>query len=189
VGKFDKYKVDLKGMQADTEVFDFVLDNLFFSAIDEPEVQRGKVNVHLRVRKGARAFELDFHTEGTVIVACDRCLDDMEVSVESDEKLLVKLGATYGEEGANLIVVPEADGFINVAWLMYEFVSLAVPMRHIHPPGKCNKGMTGKLKKHLRSDGNDDTPDDDPMFDGPDEAGESPTDPRWDGLKNVFDNN
>jgi len=58
LGKFDKYKIDLKGMQADSCKYEFVLDNLFFANIDGPEVQKGKVNVTLVVKKTSRAFEL-----------------------------------------------------------------------------------------------------------------------------------
>ena len=78
MGKFDKYKIDLKGMQADSCKYEFVLDNLFFANIDGPEVQKGKVNVTLVVKKTSRAFEFNFQTEGMVWVPCDRCLDDME---------------------------------------------------------------------------------------------------------------
>ena len=33
----DRYKIDLKGMQADSCKYEFVLDNLFFANIDGPE--------------------------------------------------------------------------------------------------------------------------------------------------------
>ena len=42
--------IDLKGMQADSCKYEFVLDNLFFANIDGPEVQKGKVNVVLVVK-------------------------------------------------------------------------------------------------------------------------------------------
>ena len=67
MGKFDKYKIDLKGMQADSCKYEFVLDNLFFANIDGPEVQKGKVNVVLVVKKTSRAFELNFQTDGMVV--------------------------------------------------------------------------------------------------------------------------
>ena len=118
MGKFDKYKIDLKGMQADSCKYEFVLDNLFFANIDGPEVQKGKVNVTLVVKKTSRAFEFNFQTEGMVWVPCDRCLDDMEQPVSSADKLMVKFGHEYAEEGDNLIVIPEEEGEINVAWFM-----------------------------------------------------------------------
>ena len=148
MGKFDKYKIDLKGMQTDSAKYEFVLDNLYFAHIDGPEVQKGKVNVTLTVKRTSRAFELSFQTEGMVSVPCDRCLDDMELPISSSDKLMVKFGHEYAEEGDNLIVIPEEEGEINVAWFMYEFVALSVPMKHVHAPGKCNKAMTGKLNKH-----------------------------------------
>ena len=68
MGKFDKYKIDLKGMQADSAKYEFVLDNLYFAHIDGPEVQKGKVNVTLTVKRTSRAFELSFQTDGMVWV-------------------------------------------------------------------------------------------------------------------------
>lgn len=59
MGKFDKYKIDLKGMQADSCKYEFVLDNLFFANIDGPEVQKGKVNVVLVVKKNISCFRIE----------------------------------------------------------------------------------------------------------------------------------
>ena len=190
--KFDKYKIDLKGMRTDTCKYEFVLDNLFFANIDGPEVQKGKVNVVLLVKRTSRAFELNFQTEGVVWVPCDRCLEDMEQLVNSTDKLLVKFGREYAEEGDNLIVIPEEEGEINVAWFMYEFVALAIPMKHVHAPGKCNKTMTSKLSKHLRTTPDDESeeafiPEEETNLMNDEE--ESQIDPRWEELKKILDNN
>lgn len=192
LGKFDKYKIDLKGMRTDTCKYEFVLDNLFFANIDGPEVQKGKVNVVLLVKRTSRAFELNFQTEGVVWVPCDRCLEDMEQLVNSTDKLLVKFGREYAEEGDNLIVIPEEEGEINVAWFMYEFVALAIPMKHVHAPGKCNKTMTSKLSKHLRTTPDDESeeafiPEEETNLMNDEE--ESQIDPRWEELKKILDNN
>ena len=191
MGKFDKYKIDLKGMQSDSVKYEFVLDNLYFAHIDGPEVQKGKVNVELTVKRTSRAFELSFQTDGVVWVPCDRCLDEMEQPVSSSDKLMVKFGHEYAEEGDNLIVIPEEEGEINVAWFMYEFIALSIQMKHVHAPGKCNKTMTSKLSKHLRTNADEDG---DETFEaaGDDivvEEAEEQTDPRWNELKKILDNN
>lgn len=194
MGKFDKYKIDLKGMQADSVTYDFLLDNLFFANIDGPEVQKGKVNVKLVVKKISGLFELSFQTEGVVRVPCDRCLDEMEQQISSSDKLLVKFGSKYAEEGDNLIVIPEEENDINIAWFIYEFVALNIPMKHIHPPGKCNKAVTSKLRKHLKTD-DDDMDNEDIDLSGADsgpddnEGGEDQMDPHWNDLKKMLDNN
>jgi len=194
LGKFDKYKIDLKGMQADTCQYEFLLDNLFFANIDGPEIQKGKINVVLTVKKVSHAFEFSFQTEGIVKIPCDRCLDEMEQLIATSDKLMVKFGHEYTEEGDNLIVIPEEEGEINVAWFIYEFIVLAIPMKHVHAPGKCNKTMTNKLNKHLRTSSDD---DDDSLGETFEVSEEDNTiedtderiDPRWNDLKKILDNN
>ncbi|KAA6344467.1 hypothetical protein EZS27_007913 [termite gut metagenome] len=197
MGKFDAYRIDLKGMQADSAGYEYLLDNLFFANIDGPEIRKGKVKVTVTIRKVSFTFELKFRTEGFVRVSCDRCLDEMEQPVESSgDKLIVKFGREYAEESDNLIIIPEKEGSINVAWFMYEFIATAIPMRHIHPPGKCNKAVISKLRKHLRTDAADneeiDLSEETGNIDiGVEEetAGENEMDPRWNDLKKIVDTN
>lgn len=194
MGKFDKYKIDLKGLTSDKESFSYDLDNSFFTLIDAPEVHKGKVHVDLTVKKTAGIFVLDFQTDGVVQVPCDRCLDDMDLSITSADKLKVKFGTEYTEEG-DIVVVPEEEGAINVAWFIYEFIALAIPMKHVHAPGKCNRMMSEKLSKHIRVEagGDDDwgagSAVDDSFDETDDEGSSAGTDPRWDDLKKILDNN
>lgn len=191
MGKFNAYNISLKGNLADVRTFEYQLDNDFFKKIDGTEVQKGKLNVLLTVKTSAYTYEFTFAINGVVQVPCDRCLDDVEVPVETEEKLFVKLGKEYTEESDNVIVIPEEEGEINVAWFIYEFIALSIPMKHVHAPGKCNKTVSSKLRKHIaKSDedeegtgiefeGGEDVPDDNIVE----------TDPRWDELKKFTDNN
>ena len=153
------------------------------------------MNVVLTIKRTSHAFELNFQTEGIVWVPCDRCLDDMEIPVTSSDKLMVKFGREYAEEGDNLIVIPEDEGEINVAWFIYEFIALAIPMKHIHAPGKCNRTVTGKLSKHLRTNADEDSDDsfdmgmEDEVVSETEEEIEEAIDPRWNELKKILDNN
>ena len=173
-------------MLTDSAEYEYQLDNQFFMDLDAPEVQKGQVDVSLKVRKTSGIYQLDFHTEGVVIVTCDRCLDEMEQPIETDDRLKVKLGIEFSEID-DIVVVPEEDGYINVAWFIYEFIALSIPMKHVHAPGKCNKDMVSKLSKHLRVSGDEEEDD----FEGSDESEEQPQpiDPRWNELKKILDNN
>jgi uncharacterized metal-binding protein YceD (DUF177 family) len=119
------------------------------------------------------------------VIPCNRCLDDMDHPIDTTERLIVKLGKDYSEESDEIVVIPESEGVVNLAWFLYEFVVLAIPIKHVHAPGKCNKQMTAKLKKHTAkaSDDSDslDMDEDDMM----DEEPESASDPRWDTLKEL----
>ena len=173
-------------MLTDTAEYQYQLDNDFFLDLDAPEVQKGQVNVTLKVRKTSGIYQLDFHTEGKVIVICDRCLDEMEQLIETEDRLKVKLGSEYSEVD-DMVVVPEEEGYINVAWFIYEFIALSIPMKHVHAPGKCNKDMVSKLSKHLRVSGDDEDDDDFLKEDSSDEP--QTIDPRWNELKKILDNN
>jgi len=173
-------------MLTDTAEYQYQLDNEFFLDLDAPEVQKGQVNVTLKVRKTSGVYQLDFQTEGKVIVICDRCLDEMEQPIETEDRLKVKLGSEYSEVD-DMVIVPEEEGYINVAWFIYEFIALSIPMKHVHAPGKCNKDMVSKLSKHLRVSGDDEDDDD---FLEEDSSNEPQTiDPRWNELKKILDNN
>lgn len=191
MGKFDTYKIDLKGMRADLVTYEFALDNLYFSHIDAPEIQKGRVHVVLTVKRTAHAFDFNFQIEGSVCVPCDRCLDEMDLSVTANDKLVVKFGTAYAEEGDNLIVIPEEEGAINVAWFIYEFIVLAIPMKHVHPLGKCDKSMATQLSKHLRTEADDES---EAAYESEavvveEEDADRPIDPRWNELKKILDNN
>ena len=142
----ETYKIDLKGLKEDVSVRDFDLNDDFFKALDGSQLEHGALHVSVSIRKTSGFFELLFHTEGTVTVTCDRCLDDMEQSIKTDNALTVKLGDTYSEDD-DTVTIDENEGILDVAWYIYEFIMLAIPIKHVHAPGKCNSAMTQKLEE------------------------------------------
>ena len=172
MGRFDKYNVDLKGMRVASLEMEFDLDNAFFADIEGEEFQKGTVKAKVTVNKNRDIFDFSFSLAGTVVVPCDRCLDDLAIEVATENTLRVKLGDSYADEG-DIVVIPENEGDLNIAWYLYEFIVLALPMKRVHAPGKCNHEMTGRLKKHSAEaveseDGED-----------------MQIDPRWAGLKDI----
>ncbi|MCC8143804.1 MAG: DUF177 domain-containing protein [Tannerellaceae bacterium] len=191
MGKFDLYNVDLKNLSPGVHEYEYLLENKFFVDIDGDEVRKGKVNVKLTVKRTSAAFDITFQITGAVMVSCDRCLDEMEIPVETQNRLVVKFSKDYAEESDEVVVIPEEEGAINLAWFLYEFVALAVPMKHVHAPEKCNKSMSSKLKKHTArstDDENDGFADDDVIAADDDAQDSGSTDPRWDALKGLIEN-
>ena len=164
-------KVDLKGMKDDETSLVFNLDESYFSALDQAEVKKGSLHVSVSIRKASGFFEILIHEAGTVIIPCDRCLDDMEQPVETDVQLTVRLGDENSEDG-DTIVVAEDEGILDLTWIIYESVALAIPIRHVHAPGKCNTAMTEVLEE-LSADRSSD------------EESDQSIDPRWEKLKKL----
>ena len=171
MGSLEQFKIDLKGLKDELTKLEFDLDKDYFDALDETDVQSGALHVSVSIRKASGFFELQFHTVGTVDIPCDRCLDLMEQPIETDNRLVVKLGSTAREED-DTIVVDENEGILDLSWLIYEFIALAIPIQHVHAPGKCNPAMTQVLEE-LSADRSGD------------EESSPAVDPRWEKLKNL----
>ena len=172
MNSLESLKIDLKGLKDEETSLEFTLDDTYLEALDGADVKKGSLHVSVSIRKATGFFEFNFHTDGEIVIPCDRCLDDMTLPVDTDNCLIVKLGSVYSEED-DVIVVPENEGILDMAWLIYEFVALVIPIRHVHAPGKCNPAMTQALEE-LSADRSSD------------EESTQPTDSRWDKLKTLI---
>ena len=92
MGRFDKYNVNLKGLKTSALEMEFDLDNAFFADIDGEDFQKGTVKAVVTVKKNREIFDFSFALNGTVVVPCDRCLDDLEIEVATENTLRVKFG-------------------------------------------------------------------------------------------------
>jgi uncharacterized metal-binding protein YceD (DUF177 family) len=164
----EPFKIDLKGLKEDDTFFEFDLDDAYFEAVEAPLVRHGQLRTALTVHRTGDLFDLDFHTEGVVTISCDLCLEDMKQEIDADNHLVAKFGSDYSEDD-DLVTVRDDEGILDVAWFIYEFIELNIPLRHVHAPGKCNPAMMKILEEHSAARSGD-------------EDGEQPMDSRWAAL-------
>lgn len=170
-------------MPVGTHEFEYQLDKRFFQDMESEEIRDASLKVKLTVTHKSDIYDMTFDINGEIAILCDRCLDEMQLPVDTVYHIIVKYGETYCDESDEILIIPEADNHINVAYLIYDTVSLEIPIKHAHPYGECNKAMSAMLRKHSATmetaeDENDETTDDD-----------APIDPRWNELKKLTDNN
>lgn len=176
----ENYEIDLKAIDLDGKNFSYSLDDTFFTEIEAQDIMGGHVDAQVHVIKKTASFELHIHIDGNVTIQCDRCLDDMNQPISADSMLKVKFGPSYLDEGDDLIIVPEDEGKINVAWFLYEIVALSIPIQHTHVPGECNEEMMKILKEHSGKElYKEDTV----------ATKNNEVDPRWKDLKKLINNN
>ena len=164
----ESFKIDLKALPQGVSKLEFKLDDEYFQAIDAPDVQRGELQSSLSINRTDDFFELNFHTYGVVHIPCDLCLDDMDQDIDSADRLVVKFGEIYSEDD-DLVTVAENEGILDVAWFIYEFIDLNIPIKHVHAPGKCNPAMIEMLNQHSTARSGE-------------EVEEETVDPRWAAL-------
>ena len=140
------YQIDLLSSQLDGKVITFNESDDFFVGIDGL-LDRGNVNTEVKCCCTGSMYKFTIHSEGTVIVPCDVCLADLELRIDTTDELVVKLGDEYSDEG-DCMIVPEAEGYIDLAQYIYEFIALSMPISCSHEPGKCDEAMMQELSKH-----------------------------------------
>jgi len=187
VARFSLYNISLKNLSAGVHTYEYELDRKFFDAIDGDEVKKGNVKVAVTVKRSSSSFEFHFDLKGVVQVPCTRCLDDMDQEVDTKNRLIVKFGKEYSEESDEIVIIPEDEGEINIAWFLYEFIALTIPIKHVHPAGECNRMISSKLRKHRAVSADEEEEDVDVAeeVEFPEEDDAPINDPRWDALKGL----
>ncbi len=135
--------VDLQRLQIGVHRFDIQLDDDFFASLEKTEVLGGQVAATVTLNLREDFYTLDIAVHGTVRVVCDRCLDMMEITIE-DEQEVDSEDEEMGSEDMN-----PNDKSLDLTWLVYEIVSINIPLVHCHPEGGCNPQMDLLLQRHL----------------------------------------
>ena len=174
------------------KTFEYEVGDDFFAGM-EGLIQRGNIHTAVVCLSAGSVYKFQIHSVGTVIVPCDRCLSDLELRIETTDNLDVKLGDEYADDG-DCVVVPETEGYLDLAQFIYEFIVLSMPIACCHEPGKCDDAMMQELSRHqsTRSGGedgeNEDSEDNDADSDTSESGGEDsvePADSRWAALKDL----
>ena len=187
----ETFKIDLLSSQLEGKTFDYEIGDDVFAKIDGL-IQRGNIHSTVKCLSAGAIFKFQIHSVGTVIVPCDRCLSDLELRIETTDVLSVKLGDEFADDG-DCVVVPESEGYLDLAQFIYEFIVLSMPIACCHEPGKCDDSMMQELSRHQSTrSGGEDGEDEDSASSDDSDASESggedsvePVDSRWEALKQL----
>jgi len=190
MGKFSAFKLPLKNLGTGTHNFEYHLDKQFFANMENPDIHGADLDVKLTVVYNGEFYDLDLAISGEVTLICDRCLDDLHYPIDAAYHIVVKYGEDYNDDNDEVLEIPVGDAFLNVAYMIYDTVVLAIPIKHVHPQGKCNRQMSAMLKKHRATTGDEDAELENELIDEIDSiddaaASEAPVDPRWNALRKL----
>ncbi len=168
------FTIPLSGLKEGQHLYDFEIGDDFFEEFEESEIKEGNLSASIVLDKRSSHFDLIFKINGRVKVSCDRCLGMFFQPVESENKLLVKFGKEWDDSDPDLITIPADENELDVKQYLYEFIQLALPIQKVHRGGskenECDSEMIKKLREHIVGE-------------------EKESDPRWDELKKLINNN
>jgi uncharacterized protein len=144
--------------------FKFTLDRDFFQHFEDSLILDGKVNF---------VVDLDKRPDRYVGAVCDRCTADINLPISGQEELLVKFSDEELEDD-EVIFIPHETSNFNIAQFMYEFSIMALPIINTYDceeetPLPCNL----EVLKYIQTE----------------EEENSKSNPIWDSLKDLKNNN
>jgi len=147
-----QFVIPFVGLSAGNHQFEFEIDDKFFASFEYSEIKKARVKVSLDLNKQERMLVLNFKLSGTLQVLCVRCLDEFDMPVEIFEEYFIKFGPEHREEDDNVLVITENETHIDVAQLIFDYLSLSVPYRVVHPDDEngvslCNPEVIKKIEE------------------------------------------
>ena len=133
-----QYTIQFSGLSEGMHLFDFSVDKRFFAEFKESEIEEGSVQIQIELEKRSTYLRLNFLISGEVELICDRCLEKYMQQVKGHFPMLVKFSDTETDDNDEVIYLHTGDHEVRVANLIYEFIVLSIPIRHVHP--EDNKG-------------------------------------------------
>jgi uncharacterized metal-binding protein YceD (DUF177 family) len=169
------YAIPISGLKEGRHTYDFRIGKEFFEHFEESDIKDGDLMVSVEAEKRSSHADLTILIAGTVSIPCDRCLGFFPHPLNCGNRLLIKFGRTFDDSDPDIITVPADENELDMAQYFYEYILLALPIQRVHPTdsnGKstCDPGMLEKLKEHVVTE-------------------EEKSDPRWDELKKLMNNN
>ena len=161
--------VPLSGLASGRTDFRWHAGGQFFSGFENSEILDADLVVRAMVDKAGRYVGVDLDIEGTVVVACDRCLADLSLPVSVHPSFSVKFGevpeesSSVDEGGREIIFLPETDADMDLAQVVYDYVCNSLPLSRVNPDGECDP----ETVKYLQSEDNGDVEESDTQVESP----------------------
>jgi len=140
MGALEAYIINLEDIGETPQTFHYNLNDAYFQAVGDGSIHAGEVDADVIVMRQGTNFKIEMSLSGSVTIDCDICLDPMQQPIEAQTTLVATLGTEYNDDG-DTIIIDEQKGEIDLSWLLYEQVALAIPLKHVHEQGKCNPQM------------------------------------------------
>ncbi len=115
----------------------------FFEEFGNEQIRAAELVADVRAQKKGAFVDVDMSISGTLTVPCDRCLEDVEMPVDTKLALRVRFGqqaseAADEEDGRELVWVPEGESELDLSQLVYDYSCLSLPIQCRHRDGECN---------------------------------------------------
>lgn len=134
--------IPLTGLKGASQETEFSVSGAFFREYGEGPVLDADVKVKAVLSRDGADFALDLHYEGVLTLSCDRCLQEMTFPLQFTAGVLLSRQDIAGDQtrgdGREVIPIEASAKEFDAAQMVYDHLSLSIPIRHTHPEGGCD---------------------------------------------------
>ena len=141
-----RYTIAYRGLRSGLHDFHFKVDGGLFRAFGSTEIKDGDCDVSVALERGESMLTLDVTVDGSVVVECDRCLEDCNVPIHYEGQLLVKFSDEVHEYDGEVMWLLPMEDEVDLTQYIYESIVLALPYQRVHPDGECNPDMLERFR-------------------------------------------
>ena len=164
-----EYLIPYKGLSIGKHDYQFHAQDSFFAALESESIAGGDLKVSLVLDKQSRLMIATLHLEGTIKLACDRCLELFDFPVFVDYEQIYKYGNSPEINEDDIHFLDQNEYQLDVSQLILENILLEIPIKRVHKEDNDgNPTCNPKQIKLIQSYGK-----------------KKQIDPRWDALKNL----
>lgn len=158
--KMRDYDIEFIKLKLGEHKFEYHLNSEFFKAFNS-SLSAEDIQVDLLFQKSNNMFTLTFELKGKVETDCDRCLSPIQLPIESEHTVIVKVTEYPIESEDDLIYIGAHEYKINIAQHLYDFVNLSLPIKKTcSDVGKtCDPSVTANITSTIDVDNGDSMPE------------------------------
>lgn len=152
-----EYDIAFVGLKPGVHVYEYRIDDKFFTEYGEQDFVNCKADVKLSLDKKTGFIQLQFDVGGSVDVICDRCGNTLTKQLWDEFNLVVKMveepeAMNEQEEDPDVYYISRGESHLHLADWLYEFINLSIPMQKMCTEEQyggplCNKEVLQKLKQ------------------------------------------
>lgn len=127
------YILAISKLREGEQKLNFTLENDFFAKLEQTLLEKGSFEVNLHLTKSDTMLQLDFQISGEAELICDRSLEPFNEQINTKQRLILKFGNEAEVINEEMEIIPWQMTEIDIRQYLYEFISLALPMKRLHP--------------------------------------------------------
>ena len=151
------YILPLGGLEIGKHEFSYKVTEAFLEAFEYKEIDKADFDVNVQLDKSSNNLKFIFSIGGSFHAACDRCLNEIQIPVDTEYRLMGKYGE--GEEEADIFYLPADSNELNISQYVYEYIMYSIPLLKVvdcdqdeNPP--CNFELLDKMDSEEKEDKN-----------------------------------